>query len=252
MRFKNPQTPRGVLGARHRSSPTCYLQIRVSGDLALFQALNRRCSSRTRDAARPRRSSTRTRDGFDALRGARSRALDWDDGRRARPACRASEIDERRRRSPRARERIDRLLGDGPHPAQATRSRRSARSSTSCCCAATSAAGRRASARCAATRNVQGDRTMGIWEKPAPRVPRRARRASSASRRRASTASTPSTRSARCATAGSRCSSRMGGNFVAATPDTARDRGGAARAAADRAGLDQAQPLAPRHRRRRR
>ena len=77
--------------------------------------------------------------------------------------------------------------------------------------------------------NVQGDRTMGIYEKPAAGVPGRARRPSSASRRRASTASTRSTRSGRCATAGRKVFFAMGGNFVAATPDTDVDRGRAAR-----------------------
>ena len=40
MRFKNPQTAGGVLGA---GTPLAdqFLQIRVNGDLALFQALNR-------------------------------------------------------------------------------------------------------------------------------------------------------------------------------------------------------------------
>ena len=68
--------------------------------------------------------------------------------------------------------------------------------------------------------NVQGDRTMGIWERAAGALPRRAAATSSASSRRASTASTPSTRSARCATARPRSSSGMGGNFVSAAPDT--------------------------------
>ena len=41
MRFRNPQTAArpGRLG--HARWPTCFLQIRVNGDLALFQALNR-------------------------------------------------------------------------------------------------------------------------------------------------------------------------------------------------------------------
>ena len=39
--------------------------------------------------------------------------------------------------------------------------------------------------------NVQGDRTMGIWERMPDSVPRRPRRASSASSRRAGTGSTP-------------------------------------------------------------
>ena len=68
--------------------------------------------------------------------------------------------------------------------------------------------------------NVQGDRTMGIWERIAGPLPRRARRRSSASTRRASTASTRWRRSAPCARARPRSSSGMGGNFVAAAPDT--------------------------------
>ena len=55
--------------------------------------------------------------------------------------------------------------------------------------------------------NVQGDRTMGIWERPPEPLPRRAAATSSGSSRRASTASTASRRSRRCATATPRSSS---------------------------------------------
>ena len=94
--------------------------------------------------------------------------------------------------------------------------------------------------------NVQGDRTMGIWEK----VPdhfldalqrrvrlRAAARARPRHRRR---------RSGRCATARRRSSSGMGGNFVSAAPDTVGHRGGDGARRAHRAGLDQAEPLARR------
>ena len=79
--------------------------------------------------------------------------------------------------------------------------------------------------------NVQGDRTMGIYEKPAGRVPRRARR-----RVRLRAAARARLRHRRrhpgdARRRGRRCSSRMGGNFVAAAPDTEATDGGAARAA---------------------
>ena len=68
--------------------------------------------------------------------------------------------------------------------------------------------------------NVQGDRTMGIWERPPTHFLdaladgvrlRPAARARPRHRRR---------RSGRCATARPRSSSALGGNFVAAAPDT--------------------------------
>ena len=77
-------------------------------------------------------------------------------------------------------------------------------------------------------------------------------RASSASSRRASTAWTPSTRSGRCATAKVKVFFAMGGNFAAATPDTAVTEAAMRALRAHRARLDQAQPLARRHRRARR
>ena len=68
--------------------------------------------------------------------------------------------------------------------------------------------------------NVQGDRTMGIWERSRPTSSTRCA-TSSASSRRASTASTPSPRSRRCATATRQVFFGLGGNFVSAAPDTA-------------------------------
>ena len=55
--------------------------------------------------------------------------------------------------------------------------------------------------------NVQGDRTMGIYEKPSPAFLDRLGRGLRLRSRRASTATTPSARSRRCTTAAARCSS---------------------------------------------
>ena len=68
--------------------------------------------------------------------------------------------------------------------------------------------------------NVQGDRTMGIWEKmPESSSPHWT--TGSASSARASTASTPSTRSGPCATGAPRCSWAWAATSRSATPDTA-------------------------------
>ena len=57
MRFKNPQKPRGVVG-RGTALADQFLQIRLGGDLALFQAIEQaRCSERGRGSTT--RSSTR-------------------------------------------------------------------------------------------------------------------------------------------------------------------------------------------------
>ena len=146
--------------------------------------------------------------------------------------------------------RIDRLLGDGPHPAPQRGRHDPARSSTCCCCAATSASPAPASARCAATPTCRATARWASGSSRRPSLPRRARARSSASTRRASTAATPSTRSAPCATARRRCSSRMGGNFVARHARHRRHRGGAARAARLTVQVStKLNRVAPRHRR---
>ena len=97
--------------------------------------------------------------------------------------------------------------------------------------------------------NVQGDRTMGIWERPPQQFLdaladgvrlRPAARARLRHGRR---------RSARCATARRRCSSGWAATSSPAAPDTESPRPRCA-APPDRAGLHQAQPLARGDRRR--
>ena len=96
--------------------------------------------------------------------------------------------------------------------------------------------------------NVQGDRTMGIWERTArPRSSTRCA-TSSASSRRASTATTPSTRSGPCATARSTCSSRSAATSSRPLRTPTSPTAAMAAMRADRPGVHQAEPLAPAHR----
>ena len=133
----------------------------------------------------------------------------------------------------------------GHHPAEEGVSPPSRRSSTCCCCAATSASRAPAPPRSAGTATC---RATGPWASGSrcrqPSWTRSAR--SSASTRRASTARTPWRRSAGCATARIKVFVALGGNLVAAISDTARRRGGDGEHRADRADLDQAEPLAHR------
>ncbi|MCB1015701.1 MAG: FdhF/YdeP family oxidoreductase [Acidimicrobiales bacterium] len=92
LRFKNPQRATGVLG-RGTELADLFLQIRVNGDLALFQALNRGLLDRaaTDPSAIDRPFLDEHCDGFDEL-AAHLAALDWDDIDRATGLSR-SEID---------------------------------------------------------------------------------------------------------------------------------------------------------------
>ena len=247
LRFKNPQTVRGRRRPRHRSSPTSSCQIRIGGDLALFQADRpSACSTprpRPRDGPRPR---LRRRAHRRLRRAARRTSPGWTrhevlDGHRPAP----------RRRSRAGRRAISRLAD-----------------STIICWAMGITQHRNAvatiqeivnllllrgnigkpgagSARCAATPTC---RATAPWASGSSRrSPSSTPSAtSSASSRRASTGSTPSTRSGRCATARPRSSSGWAATSSRAIPDTDGHRGGDAQRRADRAGLDQAQPLARR------
>ncbi len=110
MRFKNPQTVRGIVG---RGTPLSdlFLQVRVNGDLALFKGLNRLIL----DADAVDREFVGAHcDGFDELRR-ELEALSWADVEYATGLARA-EIEAGRRA--RDRVRADRgLLGDGPDAA---------------------------------------------------------------------------------------------------------------------------------------
>jgi formate dehydrogenase major subunit len=164
LRFKNPQRPSGVVG---RGTALCdqFLQIRVNGDLALFQALNRKLLE-AEDAAPgtvlDHKFIAEHTDGFCEF-AAHLRELSWDDVREA-TGLDMTEIDElalRIRRSPRIvvcwamgltqhknsvptiREIVNFLMLRGN-------------------------LGRPGAGVCPVRghSNVQGDRTMGIWEKP--------------------------------------------------------------------------------------
>jgi formate dehydrogenase major subunit len=163
-RFDNPQTLHGLAG-RGTQLTDLFLQVRLGGDLALFQALNRLLLDA--EAAAPGtvldHDFLRERtDGLDALT-AHLRELDWDAVRRATGlerepieqaaailarsrgtvVCWAMGLTQHRDAVPTIREIVNLLLLRGH-------------------------VGRKGAGVCPVRghSNVQGDRTMGIWEKP--------------------------------------------------------------------------------------
>lgn len=157
MRFKNPQAPQGLL--RGTQLADLHLQVRVNGDLALFQGLNRILLDRDAvDAAFVREHC----EGFDELR-AHLAELDWDlvdrgtgipreqihelaqlaEGSQRTIVCWAMGLTQHRNSVATIREVVNFLLlrgmigkpGAGVCPVRGHS-------------------------------NVQGDRTMGIWERP--------------------------------------------------------------------------------------
>lgn len=166
IRFKNPQTPKGVVG-RGTALADHWLQVRVNGDLALFQALSRLLLDA--EAAAPGTVLDRAfidahTDGFDAWSRALGQ-LDWE------AVLTATGLQ---------REEIERIAG------------LAARSQRTIVCWAMGVTqhknavatireivsflllrgniGRPGAGVCPVRghSNVQGDRTMGIYEKPAP------------------------------------------------------------------------------------
>ncbi|GLW64256.1 formate dehydrogenase [Actinomadura rubrobrunea] len=163
MRFKNPQRPSGVVG---RGTPLAdrFLQIRLNGDLALFQALNRMLLESDAPNAVDRAFIAAHTTGFEEF-AAHVKALDWDDVLEATGltraeiaatlgdvlaaerivVCWAMGLTQHRNAVPTIREIVNFLLlrgnigkpGAGVCPVRGHS-------------------------------NVQGDRTMGIYEKPAP------------------------------------------------------------------------------------
>ena len=209
---------RAASSARAPRSADLFLQMRVGGDLALFQAartgwllerrrrstedVHRRPHRRLRRAlaAHLRRSSTPT----SCSRPPGSTAAD----------DRASCVD-----LVAASRAHDRVLGDGADPAPARGGDDPGDRQLPAAARQHRQAGRGALPGARAQQRA-GRPHDGHLREAGGRVPRRARRRvrlRAAARR---TATTPSTRSGRCATARSTCSSRMGGNFVAAAPDT--------------------------------
>ena len=245
-RFKNPQTAARPARARHgarRPLPAGPGRRRPG---AVPGARSARSIARATGRRSTATSSTRTATGFDELR-ASSRALDRGPTSMPRPASTARGDRAARASSSSRSERIDRVLGDGPHAAP-QRGRDDPRDREP------PAAARQH--RPPGRRALPGARPLQRAGRPHDGHLRAARRrrsstrsgASSASSRRARRATTPSTR-IRAMRDGraSRSSSALGGNFARA-PRRTRDGTEAALRAlpADRARLDQAQPLARR------
>ncbi|MFC4051781.1 FdhF/YdeP family oxidoreductase [Actinomadura syzygii] len=163
MRFKNPQRPSGVTG-RGTSLADRFLQIRLNGDLALFQALNRLLLESDAPDAVDREFLDEHSHGFEAFRE-HVLGLDWDDvleatgltrgeiaaalgdvlGAKRIIVCWAMGLTQHRNSVPTIREIVNFLLLRGN-------------------------IGRPGAGVCPVRghSNVQGDRTMGIWEKPRP------------------------------------------------------------------------------------
>jgi molybdopterin-dependent oxidoreductase alpha subunit len=164
LRFKNPQRPGGVVG-RGTSLADQYVQIRLGGDLALFQALSRRLLAA--EDARPGTVLDRAfldehTTGFDAF-AAHVRAL-ADDDVRAATGLADVEIDELASRVLAA----DRIIvcwamGLTQHRDSVATIREVVNFLL-----LRGNIGRAGAGVCPVRghSNVQGDRTMGIWEKP--------------------------------------------------------------------------------------
>jgi molybdopterin-dependent oxidoreductase alpha subunit len=163
MRFKNPQRPSGVTG-HGTALADRFLQIRLNGDLALFQALNRMLLESDAPDALDREFLDAHTHGFEAFEK-HVRGLDWDDVLEATGltrgeiaatlgdvlaakrivVCWAMGLTQHRNSVPTIREVVNFLLLRGN-------------------------IGRPGAGVCPVRghSNVQGDRTMGIYEKPKP------------------------------------------------------------------------------------
>ncbi|WP_149263640.1 FdhF/YdeP family oxidoreductase [Actinomadura sp. K4S16] len=163
MRFRNPQRPAGLTG-RGTVLADRFLQIRLNGDLALFQALNRLLLESDAPGALDREFLDAHAHGFAAFRQ-HVLGLDWDDvleatgltraeidatlrdvlGAERIIVCWAMGLTQHRNSVPTIREIVNFLLLRGN-------------------------IGRPGAGVCPVRghSNVQGDRTMGIWERPKP------------------------------------------------------------------------------------
>lgn len=163
MRFRNPQRASGMAG-RGTVLADRFLQIRLNGDLALFQALNRMLLESDAPGALDREFLDAHAHGFEAFRE-HALGLDWDDVLEATGltreqiaatlgdvlaaerivVCWAMGLTQHRNSVPTIREIVNFLLLRGN-------------------------IGRPGAGVCPVRghSNVQGDRTMGIWERPKP------------------------------------------------------------------------------------
>ena len=159
MRFRNPQTPRGLL--RGLELADLHLQIRTNGDLALFQALNALLLER--DALDHAFLAERC-EGLDELR-AHLCELDWDAVDRATglPRAQIAELADLLEGS--RRTVICWAMGLTQHRNAVATIREIANTAL-----LRGMIGKRGAGLCPVRghSNVQGDRTMGIWEKPTP------------------------------------------------------------------------------------
>ena len=217
-RFKNPQRRKGIVG-HGTELADLFLQVKVNGDLALFQALNLLLLEAEDRApgtrSRPRPSSPRTPSGFDEFAAA-TRKLDWDDvsdatglsreqieelaalvmRSRSIVVCWAMGLTQHKNSVPTIREIVNFLLLRGN-------------------------IGRPGAGVCPVRghSNVQGDRTMGIWEKPKPEFLDALKHEFGIEPPRAHGFDTvEAIRAMRDGKA--KVFVAMGGNFAAATPDT--------------------------------
>ncbi len=217
LRFKNPQRPKGVVG-HGTAFADQFLQIKVNGDLALFQALNLlllEAEDRQPGQVLDHNFISEHTDGFDEF-AAQTRKLKWDDvtdatgidraqieelaalvmRSRSIVVCWAMGLTQHKNSVPTIREIVNFLLLRGN-------------------------IGRPGAGVCPVRghSNVQGDRTMGIWERPRPEFldalklefgiePPRAHGFDTVNAIRAM-------RDGRA-----KIFVAMGGNFAAATPDT--------------------------------
>ncbi|MEU8352965.1 FdhF/YdeP family oxidoreductase, partial [Streptomyces sp. NPDC048845] len=216
-RFKNPQTPRGLAG-RGTALTDLFLQIRLGGDQALFRALGRLIleAGATDEDAVDREFIDRHTHGFEEYAAA-ARATDWDEtlratglrrseieaalrmvlGSRRVVVCWAMGLTQHKHSVPTIREVVNFLLlrgnivrpGAGVCPVRGHS-------------------------------NVQGDRTMGIFERPAPAfLDALEREFGFAPPRHHGLDVVRSIRALR--DGGAKVFFAMGGNFVSASPDTA-------------------------------
>ncbi|MGQ0843804.1 MAG: FdhF/YdeP family oxidoreductase [Sporichthyaceae bacterium] len=217
IRFKNPQKPKGVLG-KGTSLSDRYLQVRINGDLALFQALNLlllEAEDKAPGTVLDRAFVDEHTAGFDAW-AADVRNLSWDDvfeatgltrrqieelrddvlAAKSVIVCWAMGLTQHRNSVPTIREVVNFLLLRGN-------------------------VGRPGAGVCPVRghSNVQGDRTMGIYEKPAAALldALDARFAISAPRLHGYDV-VEAIRAMRDGRA--KVFLAMGGNFVSASPDT--------------------------------
>ncbi|PGH50898.1 FdhF/YdeP family oxidoreductase [Streptomyces sp. Ru87] len=216
-RFKNPQTPRGLAG-RGTALTDLFLQIRLGGDQALFRALGRLIleAGATDEDAVDREFIDRHTHGFEEYAAA-ARATDWDEtlratglrrseieaalrmvlGSRRVVVCWAMGLTQHKHSVPTIREVVNFLLLRGN-------------------------IGRPGAGVCPVRghSNVQGDRTMGIFERPAPAfLDALEREFGFAPPRHHGLDVVRSIRALR--DGGAKVFFAMGGNFVSASPDTA-------------------------------